>query len=127
MDGLTKQQLVERLRPLATEDVPAPEFGVNGDGHTVTLRVREMSSRAREAWGRFTFATDPERKENLPLPDFRARLLLYTVVDEAGTRQFADEDLDVVAEWPGALVDRLAAVAIRLNGLAEDAETLVKN
>ena len=126
MEVLTKQQLLERRRPLAFEDVPAPEFGENGEGAPVQVRVQEMHARAREAWGAFAFEV-AEGKKNTARPDFRARLVLHTAVSDAGERLFTDEDLELVATLPGPLVDRLAAAAIRLNRLNEDAGDLTKN
>ncbi|OFV86631.1 MAG: hypothetical protein A3J75_06315 [Acidobacteria bacterium RBG_16_68_9] len=125
MEVLTKQQLLERGRSLAFEDVPAPECGLNGD--CPTIRVQELTARAREAWGGFAFEADPESKANRARPDFRVRLVLHTAVTATGERLFADDDLDLVAALSGALVDRLAAAAIRLNALGGDQDELVKN
>ena len=53
---------------------------------------------------------------------FGPSLLIASVYDpETGDPAFADGDVDMLSELPAGLVDRLAAVAMRISGMTVDA------
>ena len=57
-----------------------------------------------------------------------ARLLAFSVVDEAGKLQFSEGDVEKIAELPATVVERIAAAAGRVSGIGERAlETARKN
>ena len=58
----------------------------------------------------------------------RARLVGLTVIDETGQRLFTDDEVDLLGAKSGAALDRVFAVAQKLNGLSgADVEELSKN
>lgn len=64
----------------------------------------------------------------IDLGNFRARLLVKTVVDEDGKRIFNDEDATALGAKSAAALERLVNVAMRLAGIrAGDVEELAKN
>ena len=60
--------------------------------------------------------------------NFRAEMVVTTVVDDAGQRLFTDADVPQISLKSAAAVERIFNVASRLNGLsAKDQEELAKN
>ena len=58
----------------------------------------------------------------------RARLVGLTVIDEGGQRLFTDDEVDLLGAKSGAALDRIFAIAQKLNGLSgADVEELTKN
>lgn len=100
---------------LKTEDVEVSEWGG-------TVRVATMSGKARDEF----FARQGEG--GLPYSQFSATVLVATIVDEDGRPVFGELDIDALrAKSPDAL-ERVLAVAMRLNGIGPKAsEEAVKN
>ncbi|PQV50971.1 hypothetical protein [Paraburkholderia sp. BL21I4N1] len=102
---------------LKTESVDVPEWG---DG--VSVHVSEMSGLARDAF----YAQRQAGK--VPISESQAGLLLATVVDESGALVLDESDIANLRAQGTAAIDRIAAVAIRLNGMQPTAvEDAVKN
>ncbi|MFP3564692.1 hypothetical protein [Paraburkholderia sp. SIMBA_030] len=102
---------------LKTESVDVPEWG---DG--VSILVSEMSGLARDAF----FAKKEGGK--VPISQSQADLLLATVVDETGALVLDESDVANLRAQGTAVLDRIAAVAVRINGMEPAAvETAVKN
>jgi hypothetical protein len=102
---------------LKTESVDVPEWG---DG--VTVIVSEMSGLARDAF----YAKREAGK--VPISESQASLLLATVVDESGALVLDESDIANLRAQGTAAIDRIANVAIRLNGMQQAAvEDAVKN
>ncbi|MFM0330654.1 hypothetical protein [Paraburkholderia strydomiana] len=102
---------------LKTETVDVPEWG---DG--VTVIVSEMSGLARDAF----YAKREAGK--VPISESQASLLLATVVDESGALVLDESDIANLRAQGTAAIDRIANVAIRLNGMQPAAvEDAVKN
>ncbi|WOD19839.1 hypothetical protein [Paraburkholderia kirstenboschensis] len=102
---------------LKTETVDVPEWG---DG--VTVIVSEMSGLARDAF----YAKREAGK--VPISESQASLLLATVVDESGALVLDESDVANLRAQGTAAIDRIANVAIRLNGMQPAAvEDAVKN
>lgn len=103
---------------LKTETVEVPEWG---DG--VSVIVSEMSGLARDA-----FYAKREANKKVPVSESQADLLLATVVDESGASVLDESDIAALQAQSSVAVDRIAAVAIRLNGLGQKAvEDAAKN
>jgi hypothetical protein len=102
---------------LKTESVDVPEWG---DG--VTILVSEMSGLARDAF----YAKREAGK--VPISVSQTNLLLATVVDETGAHVLDEADVASLQAQGTAVLDRVVAVAVRLNGMQPAAvEDAVKN
>lgn len=93
---------------LKTESVELPEWGG-------TLCVRTMTGAERDGW---EASLSPVGSTGPNLANLRARLLVKCVVDDQGARVFTDADADALGAKSAAVLERLFAVAQRLNGLA---------
>ena len=96
---------------LKREPVEVPEWGGR-------VFVRTMTGAERDAWEAQVFKGDGE----VDRKNFRARLLVRTIVGETGDRIFADNQADALGRKSFAVLDRLFRVAQRLNGIGADAE-----
>lgn len=105
---------------LQTEDVEVPEWGG-------AVRVRSFTGRERDAFESSMVRGDG-RDRRVDLTNMRARLVGLTVIDESGQRLFTDEEVDLLGAKSGAALDRVFAIAQKLNGLSgADVEELSKN
>ncbi|ANZ42495.1 hypothetical protein BBK82_04985 [Lentzea guizhouensis] len=108
---------------ITTEDVDVPEWGgrVRVRGLTGTDRDRfesAMLNRNGKGNARHQVNTD----------NFRARLVMASVVDEDGRRMFSERDVRALGEKSAAALDRVMTVAMRLSGLTQkDADELEGN
>ncbi len=91
--------------------VDVPEWGG-------AVYVRVMSGRERDQFEIATMPTTGGTLENL-----RARLVALCACDAEGVRLFTDADAGALGDLEGAALDRVFAVARRVNKLtAEDIE-----
>ena len=105
---------------LQTEDVEVPEWGG-------AVRVCSFTGRERDAFESSMVRGDG-RDRRVDLTNMRARLVGLTVIDETGQRLFTDEEADLLGAKSGAALDRVFAIAQKLNGLSgSDVEELTKN
>ena len=105
---------------LQTEDVEVPEWGG-------AVRVRSFTGRERDAF-EASMVRGEGRDRKVDLTNMRARLVGLTVIDETGQRLFTDDEVDLLGAKSGAALDRVFAVAQKLNGLSgADVEELSKN
>ena len=107
MTILSKAAILEAA-DLKTEDVPVPEWGG-------TVRVAAMSGKSRDEY----YTRHGEGK--IPYSQFSANVLVATVVDEDGKPIFEESDIDALRTKSQAAMDRVLAVALRLNGLGPTA------
>lgn len=107
---LNKQAIFD-TQDLKTEEVAVPEW--NG-----SVRVRTMTGTERDGW---EASLSPTGSKGVDLSNLRARLLVKCIVDEQGERIFTDEDADALGAKSAAALERVFAVAQRLNGLAGNA------
>lgn len=91
-----------------SEKVTVPEWG----GEVI---VRGMTGTERDA-----FEALVRPKGVLDLRNYRARLLVRVLVNENGTRMFADVQAGDLGKQPAGVIDRLYDVAARLSGMADD-------
>ena len=102
------------------EDVECPEWGG-------MVRIRTLTGTERDTWEIQVFKTKGKDVEWNRL-NFRAKLLVLTIVDEDNKRIFDEKDLAELALKSSLPIDRCATVAMRINGIMkEDVEKLTKN
>jgi len=105
---------------LQTEDVEVPEWGG-------VVRVRSFTGRERDAF-EASMVRGEGKDRKVDLTNMRARLVGLTVIDEGGQRLFTDDEVDLLGAKSGAALDRVFAIAQKLNGLSgADVEELTKN
>jgi hypothetical protein len=94
---------------LTTEPVHVPEWDV-------TLYVRSLTGADRDAF-ELTCITQRGKNKEVNLANIRARLLVFTVVDENGDRIFTEADAVKLGAKSSKVIDRLFTVAARLSGM----------
>ena len=118
--SLLSKTAILAAQDLQTEDVEVPEWGG-------AVRVRSFTGRERDAFEASMVRGDG-RDRKVDLTNMRARLVGLTVIDESGQRLFTDEEADLLGAKSGAALDRVFAIAQKLNGLSgSDVEELSKN
>jgi hypothetical protein len=110
---------------LGAEDLPREKVHVpEWDGD---IWVRTMMASERDDF-EAGYLRDKAGVIEIDRHNLRASLLVRCVIDEAGVRLFADTDIEALGAKSAAAVDRLYAVAARLNRLsAQDEQALIKN
>ena len=117
---LLSKTAILAAQDLQTEDVEVPEWGG-------AVRVRSFTGRERDAFESSMVRGDG-RDRKVDLTNMRARLVGLTVIDETGQRLFTDDEVDLLGAKSGAALDRVFAVAQKLNGLSgADVDELSKN
>ena len=117
---LLSKTAILAAQDLQTEDVEVPEWGG-------AVRVRSFTGRERDAF-ESSMVRGEGRDRKVDLTNMRARLVGLTVIDETGQRLFTDEEVDLLGAKSGAALDRVFAIAQKLNGLSgSDVEELTKN
>ena len=117
---LLSKTAILTAQDLQTEDVEVPEWGG-------AVRVRSFTGRERDAF-EASMVRGEGRDRKVDLTNMRARLVGLTVIDETGQRLFTDEEVDLLGAKSGAALDRVFAVAQKLNGLSgADVDELSKN
>ena len=118
--SLLSKTAILAAQDLQTEDVEVPEWGG-------AVRVRSFTGRERDAF-EASMVRGEGRDRKVDLTNMRARLVGLTVIDETGQRLFTDEEADLLGAKSGAALDRVFAIAQKLNGLSgADVEELSKN
>ena len=118
--SLLSKTAILAAQDLQTEDVEVPEWGG-------AVRVRSFTGRERDAFEASMVRGDGKDRK-VDLTNMRARLVGLTVIDETGQRLFADEEVDLLGAKSGAALDRVFAIAQKLNGLSgADVEEFSKN
>ena len=105
---------------LRFETVPVPEWGGS-------VRIRTLSGADRDAF-EATLMKLVDGKRVPDMDNLRAKLLAATVVDEEDKPVFGVEDLLALGRKSAVAIDRVFAVAQRLNAMApESVEEAIKN
>lgn len=108
---------------LETEWVPVREWAPKGDPHPEEwgVYVRGLTAGQRGALEGSTLdkkgKPDPQR-----LAEFRARMLMSCVVDDAGQPLFGRNDLAVLMNRSAVAAERVLEVSRRLSGMTEEDE-----
>lgn len=94
---------------LPKEMVEVPEWGGQ-------VWVKTLSGTARDSFEQSMVT----RKKNTPnMDNVRARFAVLTICDENGERLFTDADAKELGRKSAAALDRIFAVAQRLNGFSD--------
>ena len=108
---LNRQQILE-ADDYEFEDVPVPEW----DG---VVRVGTISANERDMFEKSITIERDDGKIGAIRETIRARLCAATIVDEDGNKLFTQDDIDVLGAKSAKAVDRVFAVAKKLNGIGE--------
>lgn len=93
---------------IVTEAVDCPEWGVK-------VWIKAMSGAERDA-----FEQSIRRRGELDLTNARAKLLVRVIVNENGTRIFADSQAPALGKKSSLVINRLYEVAARLSGMSDE-------
>jgi hypothetical protein len=116
--ALNKEQILG-AQDMKTETVEVPEWGG-------AVLVKTMTGTERDAF-EFSLVAGQDA-EKRKVSHVRARLVAYTLVDEAGALLFSEADIAALGAKSAAALDRVYDVAARLNGVGQkDLEALAKN
>ncbi len=119
MKLLTRDAILA-AQDIQTEEVDVPEWGGS-------VLVRGMTGAERDAFEE-SVLTGRGKKRDVNLKNFRARLIVKSVVDKKGDRLFTMADIDALGAKSAAALGRCFDVATRLSGMSdEDVEELTKN
>ncbi len=116
---LNRDQILQ-MADLGFEEVEVNEWGGS-------VRIRTMTGSERD---KFESEVYELKGENVSFnrENFRARLLVRTIVDETNTRLFTDADVVELGKKSARVLDRLFSISQRLNGIsAADREEILKN
>lgn len=108
--GMLNREAILAAQDLKHEDVPVPEWGG-------TVRVQTLTGAGRDRFAASMVGADGK-------PDvshYRHRMLAACIVDEGGSPMFTGDDVDLLAGKSAVALDRLFAVAERLNQIGESA------
>ena len=115
---LTKDEILQ-TNDLTTEHVEVPEW----DG---AVWVRTMTGTERDAFEASMAGKGDDIEARLT--NIRAKLCVRCICTESGERVFADEDEVALGKKGARPLDRIFAVAQRLNAVSDDdVEALAKN
>ena len=105
---------------LPKETVEVPEWG--GD-----VIVRTLTGRERDRYEQSLFEIKGKQIQQ-NYENARAKLCALCMIDEEGKRLFSDAQVVELGNKSSAAIDRIYAVASRMNGFSkEDIDELVKN
>ena len=110
---LTREQILQS-DDLPREEVDVPEWGGK-------VQVRTMTGTDRDAF-EATLVGKDGKFENV-----RARLVVLTLCDKTGARLFNEADIPALGAKSAKALDRVFAVAQRMNGIGADQVESAKN
>ncbi len=96
------------------------------DTHSEVVHVEEWGGhvciRAMTGAERDDFRAAIEGAETSLVGKFEAPLLALTLVDEEGKRLFTIDDVEALRAKSATVLDRLAQIALRVNGMSDGAQ-----
>lgn len=107
---MLKKEDILSAQDLPFEDVPVAAWGGS-------VRVSTMTGTARDAYE--VSLMDQTRPGQANLENVRARILVFTLVDESGARMFTEAEIAALGAKSAKELDKLYAVACRLNGIGQ--------
>lgn len=120
MAPLLGRDAILQADDLSWEDVEVPEWGG-------MVRVRGLTGAERDAF-EAEMVEQRGKKVRMDMQNFRAKLVVRSVVDEEGKRLFSDKDAPQLGQKSAAALQRVFEVAQRLSGLSDtDVGELVGN
>jgi hypothetical protein len=115
---LTKEQILN-FNDSKFEVVDVPEWGEGAQ-----VRVGVMSGFARDQFE----ASVIGKNGGMNMQNIRAKLAAATLVDDSGKLMFSEADINKLGQKSGAALDRIFAVAQKLNRITDqEVEQLAKN
>lgn len=119
MKALTAADILS-AKDLEREKVEVPEWGG-------FVFISAMSGTARDAF-EASCMTIKDGKGEQNLENIRAKMVAATAADEAGDLLFSTAQVEELGKKSGAVLDRLFAVAQRVNGITDaEVDELAKN
>jgi hypothetical protein len=120
MAMLTTDQIL-KVDDLKSEIVEVPEWGGS-------VKIRTMTGTERDRFESSVSNDSRGKNKRINLENIRARLVALAMVDDDGERLFRDDQVKELGKKSAAALDRVFAVAQRLNGLSgTDVEELSGN
>lgn len=107
MSYLTREQIIA-AEDLKSEDVEVPEWGGK-------VLVRSLTGTDRDKLGASLIGPDGHPNKG----KYRVGLVAASMVDENGNPLFGFDEVDALGKKSSAALDRVYAVAERLNGIGE--------
>lgn len=121
MAVLTREQ-IDKSSDTVKEIVDVPEWCEGGQ-----VIITSMGADERDAWEASMIETRGT-SQKMNYKQARAKLVARCLVDESGKRLYTNEEIDALGKRNGAVIDRLFAVAKRVNALEKkDVDDLTKN
>ena len=118
--------LLSKEAILAADDLPRKIVSVPEWGGQVY--VRTMTGTDRDSFEASLITRDSNTSSNdQRMHNVRARLVSLTLCSESGERMFQDGDIDALGRKSARALDRVFAVAQRLNGIGTDEAQAAKN
>lgn len=114
--ALLSKEAILKADDLPRELVAVAEWG--GEVYVRTLRGSERD--AFEASNVKVTGKGRKRETTPMMANFRARLAALCMCDEEGKRLFSDADAVALGQKSASALDRVADVALRLNGMTEE-------
>lgn len=114
------RDMIRSVKDIITETVFVPEW-------QASVVVRGMTGTERDAFEQSNIV-GKGRNRDVNLRNYRAKLVIWSCIDEQGNRLFTEADADWLGEKSAAALSRIVDVASRLSGISEqDQEELVGN
>jgi hypothetical protein len=111
---LNKDQILE-ADDLQMEPVDVPEWGGS-------VMVRTMTGSDRDAFDESLVPVGEDGNRHSDTTNIRVKLLTRAIVDEAGNRMFSAADMEALGRKSSVAIERVYAVAQRLNYVGAQAE-----
>lgn len=109
---------IRTVADIKTEEVYVPEWQAR-------VLVRGMSGTERDRFEASNI-TGKGANRDINLRNYRARLIIWSVVDDEGAFLFTEKDEDWIGAKSAAALERIVDVARRLSGISnQDVEELV--
>ncbi len=119
-------KLLSKEAILAADDLPREIVSVPEWGGQVC--VRTMTGTDRDAFEASLISRDSSSSsQDQRMQNVRARLVSLTLCGESGERLFHDADIESLGRKSARALDRVFAVAQRLNGIGIDEAQAAKN
>jgi len=107
---------------IVSEAVTVPEWG------GLTVWVKTLTGKERDAYESDLIIMGRKGQTKFNMSNMRAKLLARCLVSEDGKRLFGDDEVEILGQRSAAAIQRLFAIAQRLNALTnDDVDELEKN
>lgn len=116
-NGTAPSAVLGRDAILARKSVPLKQKRVEAFGGTVI--VQEMRAREKDAYEQ-SMVAGRGKNQSVNITNGRAKLVVLSVVDEAGARIFTDEDIASLGELPVADIDRICEAAQEMSAVSDE-------